>query len=317
MGPTASGKTALALELAKAAGGELISVDSRQIYTRLSAGTAKPEGLWQESGGTRLYLVEGVPCHLVDFMDPRISYDAGSFVAAALAAEAQIRARGRRPIFAGGTGMYIQAYWNGMDSLPKGDPELRKSLSRMAEQLGSAALHARLRAADPEAAEKIPQGNVQRIIRALEVRELTGIPISRLWTRQFYGTLPAHKAAFCVLNWARPLLRERIAARTRAIFDAMAAETDALLKAGYPEDCPALKSLGYPQMLDYLRSRISKTDAMHRIIALTQAYAKRQMTWLRRYRNAAWIDIASEADWQPRAIARDILSGKLAAADAR
>ncbi|MFA5161510.1 MAG: tRNA (adenosine(37)-N6)-dimethylallyltransferase MiaA [Elusimicrobiales bacterium] len=302
MGPTASGKTDIAIALAKACGGEIISADSRQIYAKLSAGTAKPPGQWVEKDGARMYLSGGVPYHLVDFLDPRSSYDAGSFAAAAAAAEAAIRARGARPVFAGGTGLYLQAYWNGMDALPKGDSQLRLALARLARELGPEGMHARLRGLDPQAAEKIPAGNIQRVIRAMEVRELTGIPISQLWSGRFYDALPTHKAVFFVLDWSRDVLRERIAARTHKIFDAMASETDALLQSGYPEDCPALKSLGYPQAVDYLRAKAARTDTIHRIITLTQAYAKRQITWLRRYKNIRWISLSDSRDWTPEEV---------------
>jgi tRNA dimethylallyltransferase len=307
MGPTASGKTELAIALSKASGGEIISADSRQIYTKLAAGTAKPPGEWKTDGTLRAYFTEGIPCHLVDFLDPRASYDAGSFVSSAGAALEAIHSRGKLPVFAGGTGFYLQAFWNGLDALPSGDAELRKELARMAQEIGTQAMHEKLRAFDPEAAEKIPPGNIQRIIRAIEVHELTGIPISRLWTRQFYGTLPVHKAIFIVLDWSRDILRERIAERTHNIFDAMAAETDALLKSGYPEDCPGLKSLGYPQVLDYLHSRMDRTETIHRITTVTRAYAKRQVTWLRRYRNAEWITLENMSDWKPQELVKTIL----------
>ena len=308
MGPTASGKTELALALARSAGGEIISVDSRQLYTRLSAGTAKPKGEWTVREKQRVYLVEGIPCHLVDFLDPRASYDAGSFVTAATAAQVAIMARQALPVFAGGTGFYMQAYWNGLDAMPAGDPELRKSLAQLAQDIGPQALHEKLRSFDPEAADKIPSGNIQRVIRAMEVHELTGIPISRLWTKQFYGALPVHKARFLILNWNRDILRERIAKRTHLIFDAMVAETDALLKEGYPEDCPGLKSIGYPQVLDYLHARADRTETVHRIITVTRAYAKRQITWLRRYRNAEWLNLEDPARWNPDELAKTILT---------
>ena len=292
MGPTASGKTELALAVSKAAGGEIISADSRQVYKYLSAGTAKPSGEWVSG----LYIVDGVPYHLVDILDPKAAYDAGSFIAAASRVEREISARGKIPVFAGGAGLYLQAYWNGLDVLPKADAVLRQSLQRTAETLGNSVLHAKLREVDPQAAAQIPEGNVQRVIRAIEVHALTGIPVSRLWTRQFYGALPTHKAHFFALDLNKSLLQERISARAHAVFDEMAEETRRLLDSGFPADCPALKSLGYPQVIDFIAGKMTKTDAMHRLITLTAAYAKRQATWFRRYKNAVRLAVEDERE---------------------
>jgi len=311
MGPTACGKTELALALCRACGGELISVDSRQVYRFLKAGTAKPDGEWREENGLKAYFTEGVPCHLTDFLDPRQRYDAGKFIEDAGRLEKDISSRGKTPVFAGGTGMYVQAYWNGMDVLPKGDEQLRRKLSELAERIGPAAFHERLAAVDEHAARSIPVGNTQRILRALEVYELTGIPISRQWTRQFYGALPTHKATFAVIDYPKPVLHERITRRAKLIFDPMVEETRQLLEQGYQDDCPALQSIGYPQAIDCVRGSMSRADALHQLITLTLAYAKRQATWFRRYKNAIWLTMKDESEWDAGKLAERLLEHSL------
>jgi len=307
MGPTASGKTELALAAARQCGGEIISADSRQVYRNLLAGTAKPDGRWNTVNGRSLYIVEGVPYHLVDIADPKTSFDAAGFVNLARKAEAEITAAGHVPVFAGGTGMYVQAYWNGLDPLPQADPKIRRELESFAGQYGRPALHERLRLVDEASARTIPVNNIQRVIRALEVHELTGKPISSLWTHRYYDALPVHKAQFVLLDWAKPLLHERIQLRTAAILDAMARETQTLLDSGCPEDAPALKSLGYPQIIDYLQDRADKAETLHRIVSVTKAYAKRQMTWFRRYKNVRVMHIDSARDWEPARLAETLL----------
>jgi len=311
MGPTASGKTDLALKIAALTDGEIISADSRQIYTDLSAGTAKPEGSWRILNNEKVYISCGFPYHLVDFLDPKVSYDTGRFVKDTEKIFKKITGKGKTPVFAGGTGMYIQAFWNGIDPLPPADQSIRTKLSETASRIGRVGLHCRLQDVDPEAAQSIPPNNIQRVIRALEVHELTGTPISKLWTRRFHGTLPTHKAVFAVIEWNRALLHERIKSRTNSIFEEWVSETRQLLKKGYPEDCPALKSLGYPQIIDYICGRITKSAAIHEITTLTNAYAKRQTTWFRQYKNAMHLAINSEKDWQPDLLCERMLMDTL------
>ncbi len=307
MGANASGKTALALALAKKTGGELISADSKQVYQFLSAGTAKPKGRWTDADGGRAYIVDGVPYHLLDTLDPRSSYDAGTFAAEAGALLKRITAAGRTPIIVGGTGMYIQALWNGLDKLPGADAGLRKELAELAHKKGKAALHAELAALDPKAAAMIPPGNLQRVIRAIEITRLAGVPASQLWTGRFFNTLPVHLGRFIFMKWKKELLAERIKVRTAAAFDEWAAETAGLLKRGYPEDAPGLKSLGYPQVMDYLASKLSRADAVHSIVTLSMAYAKRQNTWFARYKNALKLDFETPADYDAELLADKIL----------
>lgn len=308
MGANASGKTEIALELARQVGGEIISADSKQVYKLMEAGTAKPRGTWNEAPAGRAYLVEGVPYHLVDTLDPRASWDAGEFVKAAKKLVPEIWARNRVPLMAGGTGMYIQAFWNGMDELPPADPAMREKLSALAAANGKEALHAELAAMDPEAALRIPPGNIQRVIRAIEITRLAGRPVSQLWSGKFFNALPAHEGKFVFLKWQRDLLAERIKRRTTERFAEWEAETRALLEAGYAEDCPGLKTLGYPQMLDYLAGRVNKHEAIRLITAASLSYAKRQNTWFGRYKNAMLIELNKFEEYDPKALAERILN---------
>jgi tRNA dimethylallyltransferase len=308
MGANASGKTEIALELARRLGGEIISADSKQTYKFLEAGTAKPRGAWAQTTAGLAYLVEGVPYHMVDTLDPRASYDVGTFVKEAKNIMAEVRDRGKVPVMAGGTGMYVQAFWNGLDELPPADPVIRTELTALAESAGKEALHAALAQIDPEAALKIPPGNIQRVMRAIEITRLAGRPVSQIWSGNFFNALPAHEGKFIFLKWQKDLLAERVKRRTATRFDEWAAETRDLLAKGYPEDCPGLKTLGYPQMLDHLAGRLSKPDAIRMITAASMAYAKRQNTWFARYRNAVMIELVKFGDYDPAALAERILN---------
>jgi len=220
----------------------------------------------------------------------------------------EIWGRQKVPVMAGGTGMYIQAFWNGLDELPPADPAMREELAALAEAGGKEALHAQLAAIDPEAALKIPPGNIQRVMRAIEITRLAGRPVSQIWSGRFFDALPAHEGKFIFLKWQKDLLAERVKRRTATRFDEWAGETRALLAKGYPEDCPGLKTLGYPQVLDYLAGRLSKPDAIRAITAASMAYAKRQNTWFARYRNAVKIELEKFEDYDPAAIAQRIIN---------
>lgn len=301
-GPTASGKTELALELARSCGGEIISADSRQVYKRLTVGTAKPEGTWQ--GGA--YRVNATPYHLVDFLDITDTFNAGAFCAKT---REILQANPQTPfIFAGGTGMYLHSFFVGMDDLPQSTPQTRAELNALLASAGKAGLHAALQAKDPASAAAIPPGNVQRTMRALELCLLTGRKASELKSGNFHRLPDPTQAAFVYLKWEKELLNERIARRTEAIFDGMAAEAEQLLEEGYAPDIPALKSLGYPQAVLFLNGALSRAEAVEQVTILTRQYAKRQRTWFNRYTNALKLELNRPEDFQPAELAGRILA---------
>lgn len=301
-GPTASGKTELALELARQTDGIILSADSRQVYKRLTVGTAKPAGTWQNGA----YRVDGVPYHLVDFLDVTDTFNAGAFKARA--GEIIKQHSGRQIIFAGGTGMYLHAFFVGMDELPQSTPQTREMLQKLLAEHGKEGLHAALQEKDPASAAAIPAGNVQRTMRALELCLLTGKPASELKSGNFFKLPDENASQWVYLDWAKEALHARINLRTDQIFDGMAEEARTLLTEGYAEDTPALKSLGYPQAIAFLKGELARKDAVERVATLTRQYAKRQRTWFNRYTNALRIALEHPADFDAKKIARDILS---------
>lgn len=279
-GPTASGKTALAVALAEALGGEVVSADSRQVYRRLDAATAKPSP--EERRRVRHWLV--------DCADPAEAYDAGRFAREAAAAIAGIRARGRLPVVCGGTGLYLEALLEGLSPLPPRDPAVRARLEDEARERGREALHARLAAADPAAAAGIPPANLARVIRALEVLELTGRPISAHWKDGRAGGLAAGLVLRLELDPAEN--RRRIETRARAMWPALLEEVRALVPAEFTGEEPGFTSVGYPQALAVLEGELAPEEGLRAMVAATAAYAKRQRTWLRGRLDAAALDAA-------------------------
>ncbi len=301
VGPTAGGKTELALALAQKLNGEIISADSRQVYTGLTVGTAKPQGQWR--GGA--YRVGGVPYRLVDFLPPEQTFNAAAFCTQA---QTLLDKAPHTPfIFAGGTGMYLHAFFVGLDPLPPAAPALRAELTEYAAKHGKQALHARLLRADPASAAAIPPGNIQRVMRALEISLITGRPASAFKSGAFFKPFPDDKALLVYLNWDKEALNARIARRTQAMLEPMAAETRALLAAGAPPDCPALKSLGYPQILQWISGEKTRAETLEKIITLTRQYAKRQRTWFNRYKNALRLDLTRPQDFDTEKLAVKIL----------
>lgn len=264
-GPTASGKTELAVALAERLGAEIVSADSRQVYRRLDAGTAKPAAAQRRR----------VRHWLVDVADPSETYDAGRFAREARAALKDIAKRGRRAIVCGGTGLYLKALLEGLAPLPPRDEALRARL----RGLGAAQLHARLRKADPAAAAGIPAGNVQRLVRALEVLELTGKPISAHWARGRRDAVPASRVLLLEAppSWLTP----RIERRADEMWPAMLDEVRWLVPKEYAGTEPGFTSLGYRQALEAASGRADPAAMRDELVSLTVAYAKRQRTWFR------------------------------------
>jgi len=277
-GPTASGKTDLAYQLAVAVGGcEIVSADSRQVYRRLDAGTAKPSAAQRAA----------VPHWLLDVAEPTEAFDAARWAKEASSAIADIRARRKLAIVCGGTGLYLKALLEGLAPLPPRDEELRARLSAESR----AELHARLTTIDPEAAAAIPAGNIQRVVRALEVFELTGKPISAHWRERREGAV----AADLVLRLELPpeRSRERIEARAREMWPGLVAEVKALVPKEFTGAEPGFTSLGYREALACARGEISSDDALAEMIQGTAAYAKRQRTWFRTQLTARALDASA------------------------
>ena len=268
-GPTASGKTELAVSLALRLNGEIVSADSRQVYRLLDAATAKPSAEMRAR----------VPHHLLDVADPSEAYDAARFAREAAAAIADIRRRGKLAIVCGGTGLYIRALTEGLSPMPPRDEAVRARLTETAEREGRAALHARLAKADAQAAAAIPAGNIQRVIRALEVIELTGRPVSASWSEPRSGG-ETPDAILC-LDVPNELLRARIEKRAAAMWPALLAEVRALVPSRFHGDEPGFTSLGYREAISVLRGEFSSEDGLAAMIRATHAYAKRQRTWFR------------------------------------
>ena len=289
MGPTASGKTAFALEVAERFDGEIVSVDSALVYRGLDIGAAKP---------TREERAH-VPHHLLDVRDPWQTYSAAEFAQEARQAMDDIAARGRLPVLAGGTGLYFQALLEGLAAMPPADPALRQQIAAEAQARGWPALHADLAQVDPAAAARIHATDPQRIQRALEVFRLTGTPISQ-WQREARGQRLPYRVLKLVLAPAdRDVLHERIARR----FDLMLAQgfldevrglraLPAMQAVPVPLDLPAVRAVGYRQAWEWLDGQGSAADFRERAIAATRQLAKRQLTWLRGELDARWFDPA-------------------------
>ncbi len=279
-GPTASGKTDLAAALAEQLGGEVISADSRQVYRRLDAGTAKPSAAQRAR----------VPHRLIDVADPSEPFDAGRWAREASTAIAAARAAGRVPIVCGGTGLYLRALLEGLSPLPPRDAAVRARLAAEAEEKGREALHARLAESDPAAAGAIPAANLQRVVRALEVLELTGRPISAHWREGRGGGEPA--ALTLRLEPSPALSRERVETRARAMWPAMLEEVRALVPSAYAGDEPGFSSLGYREALACARGELAAAAGLDELIRATNAYVKRQRTWFRGQLDAIALDAA-------------------------
>lgn len=276
-GPTASGKTQLALELAERWNAEIVSADSMQVYRRLDIGTAKPTAAERAR----------VPHHLLDLVEPDEPYDAVRFCTAADAAIAEIDARGRRVLVVGGTGLYLRILLFGLAELPPPDPERRRELEAEAERLGDGAFHARLARVDPAAAARIHPADRFRVVRALEVAA-AGRPISELQAEHRFAE-PRYPHRMVALEVPRGELRQRIVRRAEAMLAAgLLDETRRILEAGFRPELRPLQAFGYREPVRaVLGSR--PVDGLAEAIALdTARYAKRQLTWLRGARGVEW-----------------------------
>ncbi|MEO5342702.1 MAG: tRNA (adenosine(37)-N6)-dimethylallyltransferase MiaA [Gammaproteobacteria bacterium SHHR-1] len=283
MGPTASGKTELALALAERCPVEIISVDSTLIYRGMDIGTAKPDAA----------TLARIPHHLIDILDPAEAYSAAEFRAHALGLIEQIQGRGRIPLLVGGTLLYFRALEFGLAPLPTADAALRQRLAAELEREGGQALHRRLAQVDPLAAGRIHPNDPQRLLRALEVFELTGRPLSAIQA-ETQAALPFRPIRLAHAPYPREELRQRIEQRFLLMLEqGLEEEVRRLWARGdLRPDLPSMRALGYRQMLSYLRGEIDRPRMIERAVTATRQLAKRQMTWLRGYPELVWLDPA-------------------------
>ena len=272
VGPTASGKSALALELAKRHGGEIISCDSMQIYKRMNIGTAKPTVAEQSE----------VRHYLIDIVEPDVDFSCEDYVAYADKAIADCISRGKLPIICGGTGLYLDTLLRGGNSAPVGDTSaIRAELTARAEREGADAIYAELMRVDRESAEAIHPNNVKRVIRALEIYYSCGVPKSEL-DRTSKQIEPRYDASVLMLKYAdRDILYRRIEKRVdQMIAEGLLEETRALMEEGvFEKNGTAAQAIGYKELLGYLRGTESLEDAISELKTATRRYAKRQITW--------------------------------------
>ena len=282
MGPTASGKTALAVELARRYPLEIISVDSAQVYRGLDIGTAKPS----------FELRREVPHHLVDIAEPTEAYSAARFRDDALAAMREITRAGKIPLLAGGTMLYFRALLQGLSQLPAASPEIRQQLDAQARREGWPAMHRRLAEVDPAAAARIHPHDSQRIQRALEVHAITGTAMTELYARATDSVLECRVIRLAVAPTERAELHRRIGERFHAMMAAgFEDEVAALMqRPGMQAALPAMRAVGYRQLAEYLSGQRGREEAIERGIIATRQLAKRQLTWLRRESGLCWLD---------------------------
>ncbi|WP_367298411.1 tRNA (adenosine(37)-N6)-dimethylallyltransferase MiaA [Hafnia alvei] len=281
MGPTASGKTALAMSLRERFPVELISVDSALIYRGMDIGTAKP---------TAEELAQA-PHRLIDIRDPAESYSAADFRADALREMASITAEGKIPVLVGGTMLYFKALLEGLSPLPAADQEVRAQIEKQAQELGWEALHHQLQQVDPVSAARIHPNDPQRLSRALEVFLISGKTLTEL-TKISGETLPYNVQQFAIAPATREQLHQRIALRFEQMMAAgFEAEARALFERGdLHTDLPSVRCVGYRQMWSYLAGEIDYDEMVYRGICATRQLAKRQMTWLRGWESVHWLD---------------------------
>ena len=273
MGPTASGKTAVAVELVKRFPLEIISVDSALVYRGMDIGTARPDAA----------VLEAAPHRLIDIRDPSDSYSAGEFREDALQAMAAITAQGRIPLLVGGTFLYFRALQQGLSAMPAADPSIRARLEAEAQKDGWESLHTRLAGIDPVAAARIHATDPQRIQRALEVYEISGLPISQFHARGRSSDFPYRLLKLALVPDDRALLHQQIESRFQSMLAAGFVDEVRRLyeRADLGPELPAMRAVGYRQIWAYLAGKIGFDEMVEQAIVATRQYAKRQMTWLR------------------------------------
>lgn len=277
VGPTAVGKTKVAIEVAKKISGEIISADSRQIYKYLDIGTAKPTRKERRN----------INFHLIDFAHPDDTYSCGQFTRDAEIKIEEIEDRGNNPIICGGTGLYIKALFKPLHNLPQSDRKLKKKLAHLLQKHGIEYLYKRLLSIDPDWAKKIMPRDTQRILRGLEVYEITGLPLSKLIKKE--KKKAKYLPCYIGLNLSRKDLYQRIEKR----FDTMVKngfieEVKYLLKKGLNPESNALRTIGYKEIIGYLRGKLTLDETLNRIKQRTRNFAKRQVTWFSKIPDLHW-----------------------------
>lgn len=277
VGPTAAGKTRVAIEIAKRISGEIISADSRQIYKYLNIGTAKPTR--KERKKTNVYLI--------DFIHPDNTYSCGQFARDAKVKIEEIIMRGNIPIVCGGTGLYIRALFNPLHKLPESDKEIKKNLLNILVEQGINYLYKKLLSVDPEWAKKINPRDKQRIVRGLEVYEITGKPLSAFIKKKKRKSkyLPYYTG----LNLPREQLYQRINKRfDYMINNGLIEEVKLLLKKGVNPDSSALRTIGYKEIIEYIQGKLTREMATEKAKRRTRNFAKRQITWFNKIPGVQW-----------------------------
>jgi tRNA dimethylallyltransferase len=279
LGPTASGKSALGIHLAETLGGEILVCDSTQVYRYFDIGTAKVPAVEQH----------GVAHHLVDLIEPTEIFTAGDYRRCAREALGDLRRRGISPILTAGTGLYLRALLEGLADAPQRSEEIRARLRQIAQQHGSAHLHRVLVRLDPESATRISVADVQKVIRALELRLLTGKSMGEIH-RSGRDALQGYEIIKIGLLPPRAALYARIHARAAAMLAAgWLEEVRALVARGVPADAKPFQFIGYSQLREHLARRLSEKDAVHQIQQATRRFAKRQLTWFRKESGVHWL----------------------------
>jgi tRNA dimethylallyltransferase len=286
VGPTGSGKTAIAMMLAERLGAEIVNADSRQLYTGMDVGTAKPSAEQRRR----------VPHHLIDVRAPDEPLDVAEFVAMARAAIVDSARRGRRVLVVGGSGFYLRALRGGIFNGPAASPEIRREFEQVAAEQGIPFLHDELMRIDPPAASRIQRGDLYRIVRALEVHRITGIPISVHQERHRFAD-----REFDILTIALEVPRAQLYENINQRFDAMIAEgfvdeVRRLLAAGYSPERPPLSTIGYREIAAFVRGETTLAAAVDLAKRKTRQFAKRQMTWFRHEPEVTWVDALKDAE---------------------
>lgn len=285
MGPTATGKTDLAIELLKHFPCEIISVDSALVYRGMDIGTAKPTAAE----------LEIAPHHLINIRDPEETYSAADFRNDSLTLMEDITSRGKIPLLVGGTMLYYKALQEGLSPLPSADNNVRKKLEEEALALGWDAMHDRLKEVDPVAAERIHKNDPQRVQRALEVYDITGRPMTELWAEQASEKLKYNLVKIVLFPEDRQVLHQRIELRYKKMVEqGFIDEVEDLKKYNHVSlDLPSMRAVGYRQVLEYLEGQYDYEEMINRGIYATRQLAKRQITWLRKEQNANFYDPAT------------------------